>query len=116
MKLPLKISLGASFISIVFMMFLFYNIHNQLTTFKKDVIVHEYNKELESLKNTTDLILEKAKNTLSLITIADSNSKRLLVKLKHRFEFYMSSVKEIKELRFVSIDGEELVVVSKDKL
>ncbi|MEA3554835.1 MAG: HAMP domain-containing sensor histidine kinase [Campylobacterota bacterium] len=112
MKLPIKISLGVSIISIVFMLLLFNNIHNQLIQAKKEYIVEKSIEDLEDLKKHIDLIINKAKNTLTTITITDISAQDTITKQKFRFELYMKDISEIRELKYISLEGDQLLSVS----
>ena len=112
MKLPIKISLGVSIVSIVFMLLLFNNIHHQLIQTKKESVKERSIEDLEDLKKHIDLVISKAKNTLTTITITDISSKNLIEKQRFRFELYMKDISEIRELKYISLDGKELLNVS----
>ncbi len=118
MKFSLKISIIASFVSIVFILFLFNNIHKQLIITQKNTLIEHYQKDLLDLKNSTDLVIKKAKDSIALIAIANNQVKDevLVKKLKNRFEFYMKNIEEISELKYITIDGKELVHKSNKKL
>ncbi|MEA3227735.1 MAG: hypothetical protein U9P38_01550, partial [Campylobacterota bacterium] len=116
MKLPIKISIGVSLVSILFILMLFNNLHNRLTTFKKSSAIEKNQKDLENLKNTTDLILQKAKNTLTIVSIANSERKCLDKKIQHKFEFYLKHIPTITELKYISMDGLELISISNKRL
>ena len=114
MKLPVKISLSVSIVGVIFMLFLFNNIHQQLTQSKKEFVIEKSKHDLEQLKENLDLILKKAKNTLSIVSITNSQVKNIIDKQKMRFEFYMKVIPEINELKYISIEGKELLRVSKE--
>jgi len=116
MKLPIKISLIASCISIVFMLLLFDNVQNQLIKSKNDIAIKNYKKDLENLKHTLDLILSKAKNTLTVISIAKLNDSNVLNRFQNRFEYYMTNIDEISSMKYISLNGKELIHVSNKRL
>jgi|GEM_PF-1056058 len=112
MKLPIKISLGVSIVSIVFMLLLFNNIQNQLIQTKKEFIVEKSIEDLEDLKKHIDLVITKAKNTLTTIAITDTAAKNVIEKQQFRFELYMKDIAEIRTLKYISLDGNELLSIS----
>ena len=116
MKLPVKITLGASVVSMFCILLLFNNIHNQLTLSQKSIAIEKNREDLENLKNTTALILQKAKNVMSIISVVNSKNNKLEIKIKQRFEFYMKNIPEISELKYITMSGEELVRVSNKRL
>ena len=119
MKLPLKISLIVSIVSIVFILFVFNNIHKQLTLSEKTTVTKQYQAELENLKNSLTLILKRAQNTITLIGIANSSVKKekQVKNLTSRFSYYMKNMPQISELRYISLESEkELLFLSKDRL
>lgn len=119
MKLPLKISLIVSIVSIVFILFVFNNIHKQLTLSEKTTVTKQYQTELENLKNSLTLILKRAQNTITLIGIANSSVKKekQVKNLTSRFSYYMKNMPQISELRYISLESEkELLFLSKDRL
>jgi signal transduction histidine kinase len=112
MKLPIKISLAVSTVSIVFMLLLFNNVHSQLIQTKKEFIIEKSVEDLEDLKENIELIISRAKNTLFTISITDVRSKELINKQKLRFELYMKDITDIREIKYISLEGKELINVS----
>lgn len=112
MKLPIKISLAVSIVSIVFMLLLFNNIHSQLIQTQKEFIIEKSVEDLEDLKKDIELILSSAKNTLFTISITDTKLKDIISRQKLRFELYMRDIPDIREIKYISVEGKELLKVS----
>ncbi|MCK5110814.1 MAG: sensor histidine kinase [Arcobacteraceae bacterium] len=116
MKLPVKISLSVSIVAIAFMLFLFNNIHQQLIQSEKEFIINKSKNDLEQLKENIDMLLSKTKNILSVVSATNLEAKNMLHKQKMRFEFYMKNIPEIRELKYISIDGKELISISRETI
>jgi len=116
MNLSLKIILGVVGITILSTLFLFSNIHTQLIQSKEKSTKAYYLHEMENIKNKTDSIITNSKQILSIASIIDSDVKDLQFRLHNRFEYYLKNVNYLIEIKYITLDGKELVKVSNKKL
>ncbi|MEA3354021.1 MAG: sensor histidine kinase [Campylobacterota bacterium] len=116
MKLPLKVSLSVTLAGAMFMLFLFDNIHQQLSQSQQDYIVQNSIKELEQLENSLNLILNKSVGTITTMAITNKNVKNTILKQKIRFNYYMKDNNELQHLKYISLEGKELLSISRDTM
>ncbi len=120
MKLSDKLAISTSLVTAIVVSFLFFNIHSQLTTTTKDTATFYYKHELQNIKNEIKLLLSKATgivNTIGVINGSVAGSvENFELSLKDKLEFYLKNNNEIRELKYISLDGNEITTVSSDKL
>ncbi|MEA3290230.1 MAG: sensor histidine kinase [Campylobacterota bacterium] len=116
MKLPIKVSLSITVIGSIFMLYIFDNIHRQLTSSQKQYSIQSSQKEFLQLNNSLDHILNRSISTLSTIAITNTKVKQTIIKQKSRFEYYMKLHNEFQSLKYISLEGKELLNVSRDTI
>ena len=116
MRLPVKISVSASLISILSVYFIFNNMQTQLLLSKKTKQIEKYQLSIEGIKYTTDLVIDKARNILSVISILDTSNNNLNLTIQKRLEYYVKTSPEINELKYITLDGKLVAGASKTKL
>ena len=116
MKLSEKLVVSSSIVMIVSIFVIFFNIHNQLTTETKKVEMTRYQHELRDIISKIDSSLTHIKRILKTIGVENNTLNENDIKLKERLEFYLKNNQEIREIKYISLDGENIRTVSTEKL
>ena len=116
MKLSIKISLLASVVSIFFMLVVFTNTQHSIIKESKQHVVNDYENDLKLLKNTFDLVLTKYTDTILFFSNMGKYVYENPKVMKKKFESSMNDVPKVSSMKFISLNGKELVAVSRGRL
>jgi signal transduction histidine kinase len=115
-KLSDKLAISTSVIMVFAVFFVFFNIHNQLTTSTKDIEITRYQHELKDIINRLESTLNKVTEILNTIGVVNSATQNYDLKLKADLEFYLKNNKEMREIKYIALNGSEIQTVSTEKL
>ena len=116
MKLSIKLSILAIVPAILFLSLLFYNLNSKLVDVVKQNAVNQQLKESDRLNEQVDFILNEIKNIISVIAVSDDveiNNKDMI---KSKFLKYFKSLPQLYELKYISLNGLEILGISKDNI
>jgi len=117
MKLSLKISLLASVVGVFFVLLVFSNTYRQIVANEELYTIKKYQDDLKDLTSSFDLVLNKATEAISLLSLLQKGViKKNPSLLSKRFEVLMKTIPQINKVKFISLSGKELVKVSRERL